>query len=90
VNNELEIIWKEAFVAKFVILSLRLPGATDENHEKPSVRVMSPDGDLNLGPPNAKKDCCAVSYLYKLFISLNNVRAVGRLKSVQLRPLTTQ
>jgi hypothetical protein len=35
VNNELERMWKEAVVAKFMVLSRHLPGGTKENHEKP-------------------------------------------------------
>jgi hypothetical protein len=32
VNNELEIIWKEAAVAQFELLFSHLPGKTEENH----------------------------------------------------------
>jgi hypothetical protein len=33
-NNELERIWKESVVASFKVLSRRLPGGSEENHEK--------------------------------------------------------
>jgi hypothetical protein len=33
VNNELEMMWKEAVVAFFKLLSWNLPGGTEVNHE---------------------------------------------------------
>jgi hypothetical protein len=35
VNNELERMWKESFMAYFKILPQNLSGGTEENHEKP-------------------------------------------------------
>jgi hypothetical protein len=35
VNNELEIIWKEAIVAQFEAISQHLPEENEENHKKP-------------------------------------------------------
>jgi hypothetical protein len=34
VNNEFEMMWKEAFMAQFKVLSRQLPTGTDENHKQ--------------------------------------------------------
>jgi hypothetical protein len=33
-NNEVERIWKDAVMAKFEAMSLRLPGGAGESHKK--------------------------------------------------------
>jgi surfactin synthase thioesterase subunit len=50
VNDELERMWKEAVMAEFKVLSWNLPGRTEENHEKTSVRITSLVRYLNHGP----------------------------------------
>jgi hypothetical protein len=50
-NNELEIIWKEAVVALFKVLSRYLLGKAKENHETLSKNIRSPGRELNPGPP---------------------------------------
>jgi hypothetical protein len=32
-NDEFQRMWKEAVVAKFIVLSRNFPGRTEENHE---------------------------------------------------------
>jgi hypothetical protein len=39
VDDELERMWKEAVVAEFKVLPRHLPGETEENCEKISVRI---------------------------------------------------
>jgi hypothetical protein len=39
VSDELERIWKEVVVAYFKVLSWHLPGGTEKNHKKTSVRI---------------------------------------------------
>jgi hypothetical protein len=51
VNNELEMMWKEAVVAQFEVLHWQLPGQTQENLEKLSLDNQYPDRDLNHVPP---------------------------------------
>jgi hypothetical protein len=38
-NTSVRIIWKEASVAHFKVLSRHLPGGTEEYHEKTSFRI---------------------------------------------------
>jgi hypothetical protein len=72
VNYELEMTLKEAAVASFNVLSLHLPGGTEENHEKPQ-DSRSPGRYLNPGPPEYKAGVLTTrrlrckSYLSSLF-----------------------
>jgi hypothetical protein len=50
-NDELERIWKEAVVAWFKLLSLHLPGGTEEHNANSCHDSRSPGRDLNLRSP---------------------------------------
>jgi hypothetical protein len=52
VNNELEIVWKKAAMAKFKLglLSRNWAEKTEENHKIPYSGLLS-GGGMNTGPP---------------------------------------
>jgi hypothetical protein len=39
VNNELERIWKDAIIAKFEVISWRLPGGAVESYKKRELTI---------------------------------------------------
>jgi hypothetical protein len=51
VNDELETIWKVAFVTNFKVLSGHLPGGTEEKHKIIGQDIRSPGIGLDPGPP---------------------------------------
>jgi hypothetical protein len=48
VNNEFEMIWKEAVAAWFEVLLWHLPGGTDKNTKK-RVRIVNISADIRTG-----------------------------------------
>jgi hypothetical protein len=56
-NNDLEIICKEAVVIEFEALSRHFPGRTEENHLKP-VRIAGLQVEIsNRDLPNRTREC---------------------------------
>jgi hypothetical protein len=69
-NNELKRFWKEMVVARFEVLSLRLPGGNKENHER-SQSEKSPKTNI-------------VILVLGLLLQLTLLPVIGFLPSVEL------
>lgn len=62
-NDELEMMWKQAVVAQFNALSRNLPAGT-EGITKISVRIAGAQADIRTGDlPNASRNRCCLSQL---------------------------